>query len=236
MFLVLGATLAGVPIHSSAQILIALNPLSPVIVNSVPSPTSGPSNTGTTGEAGYEFFAASTGSSSPNDVISLPNYATVDELGNPTYGGAYTSLTIAGTNYGSGTLYSSNSTDPLVKLTLGSNVPTTFDLGILDNFPATVSFSITLYNSSGTSLSTAATSLNTTNNQPTTNNFYYTEVSGASSGDYLVITGSSSYNSATIGGITFDSVAAVPEPTTFALMLGGLSILFLMARTRYRQV
>jgi proteasome assembly chaperone (PAC2) family protein len=68
------------------------------------------------------------------------------------------------------------------------------------------------------------------------NEFYYADVTGAGAGDYLAILGNTSNtdkgDQVTLGGVTFDTVATTPEPSTYALMLGGLGMLALVARLR----
>ena len=62
---------------ATAQTVMALDPGSPVVVNSVPNASLGASNTGTTGKAGYEFFTPyneTTGSRA--DVVAVPSFVT----------------------------------------------------------------------------------------------------------------------------------------------------------------
>jgi PEP-CTERM motif len=217
--------------------------------------------TGTTGEAGYYFFddynETPGGPNSTGDVYSLPAYVTASDIdydlssnsdsANPTatfttlpYAGRYSQLEIAGTEYGTGELYYNvASSDPIVdapllKITLGSGLPAggDFILGLLhqDGDPTPADLTVYLYNSGGTLLSTADATGAINTASAGTNNFYYTEVSGAAATDYLVVAGSGHYQ-VTLGGITFDNVAA-PEPSTYALMLAGLGFMLVLVRQR----
>lgn len=229
--------------NSSAQTITPLNAATPVVTTTIPSNV-GPA--GTTGAGGYDFFYLTNNSVHPAvsaDVASLPSYIsdlTVDSsvqrfhLTSPT-------ITVGTTTYDDGLLYSptygTTPADPqtFVTIELASGVPSAFDLGIMQDYSDNTVYTLSLYSgtpSSATLLTSAPISDGVETN-PARNQFFYGEISGASAGDYIVITGAPTggSNQVTLGGITFDTVAA-PEPGTVALMLGGLGALALVARLR----
>ena len=153
------------------------------------------------------------------------------------YTGQYSKLQIGSDEYGTGELYYNvNSQDPivdapLVKITLGSGLPASgvFDLGLLHQDGDPSDLTVSLYNSGGTLLSTADATGGPTSNAAGTNDFFYTQVSGAVATDYLIVAGSTAHYQTTLGGLTFDNVV-VPEPSTYALMFAGFGFLLVLAR------
>jgi hypothetical protein len=246
--------------HVSAATLSALDPTAPITVSTVPSTTLGPSNQTTTGTAGYTFFdlSPSTNDTSSDNLSVLPSYVTsvtatgVDGYYNGGSGtqaqGGFAPITIGGVSYISGVTIGAASTtgSDLATIELNQTDPgtvlPTFNVGILtDNTDGNYSanFSLTLY--SGVPVAgpmgneVTSTEINTTATSASeSDDFYYTSVTGATTGDYLVVSSTSSEISV-LGGVTFDTVATTPEPSTFALMLGGLAALILVATTRRGQ-
>jgi hypothetical protein len=201
---------------ASAQVLTALNPTTPVITNTITSPN-------------YYLFSATLPFGSGVDVDAAPSYASVadDALSYPS---GSTTITAGGKTYNSGVQYNSPSPTDLATVTL-SGAPASFDLGVLLDYDDSTVFTLNLYNSSDALLSTAVLNPHQGQNTPTVNQFYYANVADATdTGDYIVISGDTT-GQATLGGITF-GVAPTPEPSTYALMLGGLGMLALVARLR----
>ena len=243
------AALLASHLSSSAATLTALDPTALVEnVNSIPSTTQGPSNTGTTGTDGYSVF----GNSTTDSTSSLPGYvSSVTPTGSAGEyrGGDNSTITLSGDTVHSGftQAYTSNgNVYDLALIALTGSVPSTFDLGLLtdnsnQNYPT--AYTLSLYSgdpsAGGTQVGTTLDVNTTASSRSVDNDFYYASVSGASSGDFLVVqgytpAGFNSTNAVELGGVTFDTVVT-PEPSTFALMFAGLGVLLLVARTRRGQ-
>jgi hypothetical protein len=259
-------TIIVVQANASAQTVTALHPTGAIIVDTVPTASQGPSNTGTTGEDGYVFYdptGTDHGGGTERDTsdvtsetitpvsgFTMPNsYATLTTASGVDYFRAgETHITIGSTLYASGQLFINATVDVpqlLTTIALGSSVPANFDLGVLRDYPDDTAYVLSLYSgtpSPATLLSSALldTTLTTDGSSPPVENqFFYGEVSGASAGDYLTITGAPAdlgtgnrSEQVTLGGVVFDTVAPTPEPSTYALMLAGLGTLALVARLR----
>ena len=234
---------------SAAPSITPLDPTAPVLVTSVPNPTTGPDAGGfdSTGEDGYDFFYARNSMTGVNgDVIGASSFATIspyypeDTVGKTNVYNGYLPITIAGTSYETGvefanTIYDGTPYD-FAMVALGATVPASFDLGILtgnsNGGTDTTLYTLTLYSALGAQLSQSEV-----NTVPATSGdyFFYADVQGATAGDYIVVSGLTSNDSGreqqiAIGGITLD----VPEPSTYALMFAGLGMLLLVARFRRR--
>jgi hypothetical protein len=212
-FIAGAATLFALCSHASAQ-TITVNLGNPKVINTINSPTN------------YDFFSATGG-----DTLSLPSYATVATAGLPDSSGL-TSLTVNSTTVSTGLVYAQGTTT-LATITLGSGVPASFTLGVLSDYDETDYYTLNLYDGSGL-LSTSGVLNPTANgNVDDQNQFSFATVSNASMGDTIQVnvSGINSGDQVTLGGITFDSVAT-PEPSTYALMFAGLSMLLLVARLR----
>ncbi len=247
--------LAATHLTARAQVITPVNPTSPVVTSTVPTTSAGPLNDGgKTATDGYDFFnfnppnfsQGTTGGDNPSyDVYSLPSYVT----GLTTTGSIYVTgspqLTIAGTTYADvGELYatgSSSSPVDFVTFELTGAIPTSFNLGVLSDYNDSTVYSLSLYSgnpsSGGTLIGSPVAISDGTENSPTEDKFYYGEITGASTGDYVVVSAAppTGSNQVTLGGITFDTVATTPEPGTCALMFAGLGMLVLMARLRRHQ-
>ena len=240
--------IVAMPLNVAAQVVTALDPTTPVVVNSVPNPTLGAINTGHTGESGYDFFAATTetGPTVRADVSDLPTFVTSVDTDLTSYDaanamnyttleypGSYSQLTIAGATYGTGELYYNVGNQgaivsaPLAKIALGSGVPSSFDLGLLQQDSSVETLNVGLYNAAGDLLNAANATGTLQAGQSSVNNFFYADVSGAAAGDYLLVSGTGHYQ-VTLGGVAFDT----PEPSTYALMFTGLGFVILLARSR----
>jgi hypothetical protein len=209
---------------------------------------------GTIANAGYEFYYTQENgngfSPAPSD---LPGYAITTPVSDQFGNGNDSFLTIAGTQYYTGFAQASASpaSDPAVpgegavfdtiQLTDAvTPVPTSFVLGLLlDNSykPGNGIFSLNLYSGDPTAMGTtllASTPVSTPTGDTGVNHFYLGQVNGATSGEYITVTATNPQGGfVTLGGITFDPVTT-PEPSTWALMLGGLAVLVSIVRFRQR--
>jgi hypothetical protein len=235
-------------LHTPAAPLVTeLNQTNPIVVNTLPNSTTGPSNTGTTGEGGYELFdvtnAGTVAAPLAGDVSNLPTYVTgLSADGTQPYRSGFTNITAGTTSYPSGQLYvfGTGALD-LATFELTGTLPTNgFDVDVLRDYPDTTSYTLSLYSGtpspstllSSDLLNTAGVKDGTAGNADIENQFFFASVTGASAGDYLVISAAASNAQVTLGGISFDSIPTTPEPSTYALMLGGLGALALVARLR----
>jgi hypothetical protein len=119
----------------------------------------------------------------------------------------------------------------LATITLSSGtIPTEFQIGILDdnsNSDANNTNYKVIDGSTATTSDTAGTG-------DLKNDFYNVDVTGASSGNTIIIEGESAETTgnATIGGLTFDTIIPAPEPATVSLLAIGSVTLLLRRRRR----
>ena len=153
------------------------------------------------------------------DVTVFPGaYATYSSIGTDgslSYwdgSGGFTTITANGTSYRTGAYYTGVS-GALGTITLAAGVPSSFRLGVLmDNNGDYNLTNITL------TLGTSSVTL-TSAGVSGRNDIYYADITGITSanvGDVITITGSNVHNQPEIGGLTF---SAVPEPSTWAMMV-----------------
>ena len=235
----------------SAQLITPDNPAAPVVTDSI----------STAGYYLINTYPDVTNPPSSADINALPAYAglTQEEAQSVGPEGFSPDLTINGTTYkGDGVLYAiagAPSTVPMTSLVipgtgtpvqfatfaLGAGTPTAFTVGLLSNYPDTTYYTLSLYGSDPnvanppTAIVTSLVLDPAQTSNPKKNEFYYADVTGAAQGDYLVVDGYSSVNHSsqvTFGGVTFDPLLTTPEPSTYALMLGGLVVLALVTRLR----
>ena len=223
----------------------------------VPSTTYGPSNTGTTGTAGYQFYDTASAEgptlfNSTGTIGTLPSYVTSTTVeGGQATSGSDSQITLGSDQYFTGSdlgnIYSHqavNSVD-LLKITLGGTGNAFFDLGILSNnssFDANTLYTLSLYNgATNAQIGTTLTVNSTASAYTAENNFYYAQVydpNPGTNGDYLILAGGSSLFDPTavpqavydvgLGGVTFDTL---PEPSTYGLLgLGALAMLVVVRR------
>jgi hypothetical protein len=225
---------------ASAQVIVPTNPTSPVVTNSVQA------------DGYYLFDTYPDVANHPGaaDINELPAYATLTQEA-PIYGpeGETSDLTVNGTAYeGDGVAYANSGAATggvpgtgapveFATFQLGSGTPATFQVGLLSNYEDTTYYSLSLYSSdpntgpAQTPLYSVMMDPDQTRN-PGQNEFYYADVVGATTGDYLVADGytSNNYNAqVTLGGVTFNTV---PEPCTFGMLLAGLGAVCALARRR----
>jgi hypothetical protein len=225
---------------SADVILTPLNSNAPETINSV--------GTGTdVGADGYQFYEAQPTANPGNysNPTLLPSYvASITPEGNYGQTGNSTgTLTISGTPYVVGDTFGANQSD-MVTLALTGTVPT-FNLGILvDNGNGHAGANVntlTVYSGApgamGTTTLGSAMFNTTSNGDEEVNHFYFMNVAGASTGDYLVVSATTDYAGGSpfllVGGVTIDT-ATTPEPSTVALILAGVGALGLVARLRRR--
>lgn len=160
----------------------------------------------TTGFGGYGY-------PSITEANDTPTSTTVD----PYSGNPNTSPLQAGLA-GSPTVVTTGSGLGLITLTLGAGVPSALQIGILNDFAGAgdTPGSITLTAGGGS----AATMLDTPSSG--VGNLYLFTISGAQSGQTLTLseTGGAASTDTFYSGLTFDTLAAAPEPSG----LGSLSI------------
>jgi PEP-CTERM motif len=215
-------------------------------VNSVPTTTQGPSNTGSTATDGYYFFDVAerdTSGSFDGELSSLPTYVTSVSGYAEADSGFDSQIVVEGNTYFTGRSYDfANDTAPitLATITLGSSIPSSFDLGLLsDNgdTPSNTYYSLALFNSSNVQIG----STHPVNSAPTgdtaQNDFYYANVQDAGAGDYIKVYGAAAAPTPgvaiSLGGVTFDTASpTTPEPSTLALMFAGVGVLVLVARRK----
>jgi hypothetical protein len=195
----------------------------------------------------------------PSTVVSGPAYASVAlesasvlDGYSPGVGGNYSELTADSTTYetgivyldtpeGQSDLYTTNGAVyyNLATITIGANAPATFTLGFLtDN--TNDNHNNQLFQLE-TSTNSAPVDLNLLySGTSDSNDFYYATVTGATVGETIsVLVGNANNTTLSSGdyqnvfgisGITFSSSPTTPEPSTYALMLGGLGILLAVQR------
>ena len=194
--------------------------------------------------SGYVFFKGSGSTTASSSVYTLSplaptSYATLftgsDNFYSDTTSG-YSSLAIGNLpSFTTGVAYQSTGssvTTQLLTITFGTGTPSDLVIGLLEdngNGPPNNEASVTVQDAANTS--NEVTTLVAGSANPTTNDFYYFDLSGLSTGDQVnvLVTSAADASNASLGGVTFD---AVPEPTTLGLLaLGGLGLL-LSARKR----
>jgi hypothetical protein len=246
-----GLALLLIHANASAQMVTPENISAPVVVDSIPSDV-GPA--GTTGSDGYVLFnyQLQVYPYTTADLTNLPGYvdsSNFTENGTENVVGTPPNLTVGKASYQPGDLFGDGSPASsgvaavpfdFATMELTANVPAAFDVGVLYNYPDYNVYTLSLYSgvpSDANLVSSAVLNDGTLNYNYSTgktqNEFYYGEVTGATAGDYLVVSGVSlnGFNDeTTLSGITFDTVT--PEPSTYALMLTGLGLLILVARFR----
>jgi hypothetical protein len=243
----------GTCLTASAQ-LVQLNSGNPTEdVNALPTATIGAGGYDLFDTEGGPAYPSGEFTATGN-LTNLPSYVSgVTEEDTPINSGGDSQITVAAESYTYFTgvlqnyVYNNNvNSAPLAKIVLQGTVPSSFDLGLLaDNLYAdgTTLYSLSLYNGAtnvqiGNTLSVNSTATG----RSAKNDFYFAEVSdpnplAGTDGDYLIVSGSSTAyvsgqsgnNPVNLGGLTFD-VATTPEPSSYALMLGGLGLLAFMVR------
>jgi PEP-CTERM motif len=193
----------------------------------------------TLGTAGYELFGVGGASSPTSTTGNLPTWvASFSTSGDGFYGSSpessITAIDNSGTYSGlTGIAYAGADGATLATITLApsGNIPSEFQLGLLgdngsnDNRDADFNVSD---NNGGTPVATSEFG-----NQALVNDFYLVDITGAVNGEIITIVGDASTQGnggPAIGGITFDSLAAAPEPATLSLLAVGS--LGLLARRR----
>lgn len=181
--------------------------------------------------SGYDIFATNANNSGPGtDLVSLPSFLSVDTTGDVRFGPTigYSQLTVNGTLVMTGVVDQGSSPATLATLTLGSGVPSLFQLGFLEDNTNTA-----LNNTPLTLHSSVLGSTDITINSPPStatrqNDFYVVNVAGATAGETITVIGTSNGNVATLGGL----IVSVPEPAS----LGGLAAAGLLLSRRRRSV
>ena len=194
--------------------------------------------------SGYVFFKGSATTDASSSVYTLSplaptSYATLSTGSDNFYSdntSGYSSLAIGSSPaFTTGVAYQStgpSATTQLLSITFGTGTPGALKLGLLEdngNGPENNEASVTVQDAAN--ISNEVTTLVAGSANPTTNDFYYFDLSGLSSGEQVnvLVTSASGASNVSLGGVTFD---AAPEPTTLGLLaLGGLGLL-LLARKR----
>jgi hypothetical protein len=206
----------------------------------VASTSTGAGSGGVIGTDGYEFLETDLNGTIAN-VSSTPTYvASINIIViQPSNGTSYSNLEIGGTTYHTGILYKApvvaGTSYPVATITLTTNttftIPSELQLGFLEDNGSTGNESdITVSDSQGG----GTVSTVDTGNNSVKNDFYLVDISGATYGDVITVTGSmptSSQTSVALGGITFDTIPT-PEPMMLSLLaVGALGLLGRRRRT-----
>jgi hypothetical protein len=200
------------------------------------------------GLLGYDYFTVNFGNyagpgGDPGQVhtanVTDSNAATPGTLAvlglNGVTGGYYSSagysaLNIAGTPSTTGIAYDTTTTAgtpvTIFTVTLGSSVPSSFIMGILDNNTGGVGDNTPLLitGSDGSSQVVNATASTLAD---ASDDFFFVTVTNAAPGQVITVAGENTVGSNCAGGVVFDSV---PEPATLSLI--GLPLLALASRRR----
>lgn len=175
------------------------------------------------GNDGYVYYGFIPTGGSSETLSKLPGYVSGIQEQGTSYtntSGPDTTLTVDGLTGVTGVDYDgpSNTVESLATITLGSGVPSSFQIGLLGTNGVNPSnaTTYTVASSAGGSLTIAA------NSAVQENIFDLLTVTGAAAGETITISGEAS-NHPVLGGITFDPV---PEPATLGLLcVGGLALL-----------
>ena len=195
------------------------------------------SGTAVTGQAGYYLPGANQRVLMPSFVASFAPNASVYQ-GNDRYVLIDDPLTTPGATP---TKIESGTFNPIVgagnsatdfAFTVGANAPATIRVGLLfDNLD------VTTFNSTSVQFIGGGTSASIDLTGPSFNNgladWVFFDVAGATAGDtFSIVTTAGEGTTATLGGVSFDAVSAVPEPASWAMMLIGFGGLGCVLRRR----
>ena len=189
------------------------------------------------GQAGYYLPGANQRILMPSFVASFAPSAFVYQ-GNDRYVLVDDPLTTPGatpTKVRSGTfnpIVGTGNTATDFAFTVGANAPATIRVGLLfDNLD------ITTFNPTSVQFSGGGTSTSFDLSGASFNNgladWVFFDVGGATAGQtFSIVTTAGEGTTATLGGVSFDAIAAVPEPATWAMMLIGFGGLGCVLRRR----
>lgn len=219
--IIMAAFAATAAVAEVAQASTILSIPTPAVVTGVSSTNSIPSTSPTLGTDGYEFFNFGQGGNSSSNTASSAPYASIALNSSDTYAGnsSYTQLTVNGVQKYTGVIVHDNANLVTITLTSTSSlIPAEFQLGLFGDNTAG-SGNNTNYTVDDVTQGTQITTTKTSN--AISNDFYFVDITGAQPGDVITIYGGGATNSDCLGGITFDTITGVPEPTSAGLLAVG---------------